>query len=127
MIENWHDECQQLDVSIEDGRLVLSQNTANPGTSFEEQLGGLNRKWSEMVTNVENRKSEAEMIAKNWWDFSKSKLRMVKWMEKKELDLRQEAVNEGGLENAVDMEKKLKVSCKYFVSCFALILVLNFK
>ena len=84
MIESWHDECQQLDVSIEDGRLVLSQNAANPGTSFEEQLGGLNRKWSEMVTNVENKKSEAEMIAKNWWDFSKSKLRMVKWMEKKD-------------------------------------------
>ena len=110
MIESWHEECQELDVTFKDGRLVLSQISAMPETSFEEQLGGLNRKWSEMVVGVENQKKKAEMIAKNWWEFSKSKLRMLKWMEKKEMDLNQEDIGGGGLENAVDMERKLNVS-----------------
>lgn len=109
MVENWQGECQELDVLIEDGRLILSQNATNSETSFEEQLGTLNRKWSEMVQNVENRKFEVETVAKNWWDISKSKVRMLKWMEKKENDLNENDLNGGGLENAVNREKKLKV------------------
>ncbi len=109
MIENWHEEYQQLDVSIQDGRLVLSQGSDTPQLSFEEQLGCLGRKWTEIVDNVESRKTEAENIAKNWWDFSKSKLRMMKWMERKENDLERESDGGGDLENAVLLEKKFKV------------------
>ena len=115
MIEIWHNECQMFDVSIQDGRLVLSQGTDNSATSFEDQLGGLSKKWSEVVSNVENRKTEVETIAKDWWDFSKSKSRMLKWMEKKKTDLENEAAVGGGLENAVELEKKLKVSISPFI------------
>ena len=109
MIENWHVEYQEFDVSIENGRLILSQSSADSKASFEEQLGGLNKRWSEMVEKVENGKLEAEKVARNWWDISKSKARMLKWMEKKENDLNEGDVNGGGLENAVNTEKKLKV------------------
>lgn len=114
MIENWQEECQELDISIKDGRLILSQNEATPEISFEEQLGCLNKKWSEMVSNVENRKVEAEKIAKNWWDITKSKARMLKWMEKKENDLNRDEINKGGLANAENAEKKLKVCLSKF-------------
>ena len=110
MVELWQEECQELDVSIQNGRLILSQNATNSEASFEEQLGGLNRKWSQMVGKIENGKLEAEKIAKNWWDISKSKMRMLKWMEKKEHDLNTDDMNGGGLENAVNTEKKLKVT-----------------
>ncbi len=72
------------------------------------------------MDNVECRKTEAETIAKNWWDFSKSKLRMMRWLEKKENDLEIEAKGGGGLENAVQSEKKLKVNL-----CFIVVLRLS--
>ena len=109
MIDNWQAEYEDFNVSIENGKLIFSQIATDSKGSFEEQLRGLNNKWSEMVEKIEKGKKEAETIAGNWWDISKSKMKMLKWMEKKENDLNDNDMAGGGLENAVNTEKKLKV------------------
>ena len=118
MIDNWHEEYQQFDVAIENGRLILSQSATETKASFEDQLGGLSKKWTDMVEKIEHGKLEAEKVARKWWDISKSKTRMLKWMEKKENDLNQGEMNGGDLENAVNTEKKLKVFSADLVKSF---------
>ena len=116
MINEWQEECQKLDVAMEDGRLVLSHASPEPSRTFEDQLGSLNRRWSEVVQDVEIRKSEAENMAKKWWDFSKSKQKIMKWMKKKESDLENQPEG-SNLAGALKQAEKFKVRFIFQTQC----------
>lgn len=87
----------------------LEATTGIPST-FEQQLSGLNSEWNNMVNDIENSCVDNECAAKKWWDFSRMKKKVLKWMEKKENDASDGEDSENSLDDITKHANKYKVT-----------------
>lgn len=65
---------------------MLEQKSSGKAIAFDEQLGNLNQEWQTVIQDVEEKKISIEKTAKKWWDFTRNKLKMIRWLKKKESD-----------------------------------------
>ena len=65
---------------------MLEQKSSGKAVAFDEQLDSLNQEWKAVIQDVEEKKSRIEKTAKKWWDFTRNKLKMIRWLNKKESD-----------------------------------------
>ena len=61
-----------------------SVDDSNATPSFEEKLSQLNTEWHSVVNAIESSCVQNEHVAKKWWDFSKLKKKVLRWMAIKE-------------------------------------------
>lgn len=76
---------------------------------FEDKLSQLNEEWNNVMADIQISRAKNEEIAKKWWDFSRSKKRIVRWMKKKEEDA-QKNNSDASLEEVMENVNKYKVS-----------------
>lgn len=83
-------------------KVLTSVSGSNP-LSFEQHLSQLNSEWNSVVSSIESSCVENENIAKKWWDFSKLKKKVSRWITMKE-----ESANDtdGSSDNSFDSIKK---------------------
>lgn len=65
---------------------MVQQKSSGKAMDFEEQLGNLNCEWKTVIQDIEERKSAIEKTAKKWWEFTRNKMKMLRWLKKKESD-----------------------------------------
>ena len=85
-MDYWKQQCLDLDVVVKEGHLMLQQESSGQAVAFDEKLGNLNLEWHTVVQDVEEKKKSVEKTAKKWWDFTRNKLKMIRWLKKKEGD-----------------------------------------
>lgn len=85
-MQDWSERCQNLDVVVEDGHLVLQQKSQGESLAFDEELKSLDDKWKDVFRQVETQKQEVEVTARKWWDFTRNKMKMMRWLHRKEND-----------------------------------------
>ena len=85
-VDYWKQQCLDLDVVVKEGHLMLQQESSGQAVAFDEKLGNLNMEWHEVIQDVEEKKKSIEKTAKKWWDFTRNKLKMIRWLKKKEGD-----------------------------------------
>ena len=71
---------------MKEGHLMLQQESSGQAVAFDEKLGNLNMEWHTVIQDVEEKKKSIEKTAKKWWDFTRNKLKMIRWLKKKEGD-----------------------------------------
>lgn len=59
---------------------------AGENLAFEEELKGLREKWKNVLSEVECQKKEVEITARRWWEFTRNKMKMMRWLHRKEND-----------------------------------------
>ena len=108
-----------MDVVVKDGHLMLQQKALGESVAFEEELKSLDDKWKRVLTQVEAQKHEVEVTARKWWEFTRNKMKMMRWLRRKE--------NDAGLgeplacivENPLEQLNNYEVSLvKNFCFCF---------
>lgn len=85
-VDYWKQQCLDLDVVVKEGHLMLQQESSGQAVAFDEKLGNLNMEWHTVIQDVEEKKKSIEKTAKKWWDFTRNKLKMIRWLKKKEGD-----------------------------------------
>ena len=85
-VDIWKQQCLDLDVVFKEGHLMLQQDSSGASVAFDEKLGSLNMEWHTVILDVEEKKKTIEKTAKKWWDFTRNKLKMIRWLKKKESD-----------------------------------------
>ena len=110
---------KELTVSMDNTMATVTMNNKdNPDSAdsddhpFEEQLAELDEEWSKIMGDVKTTRKETEAVAKKWWDFSKSKQKMVRWLKRKEDDMTGELDTNESMDSAVEQANKYKV--KFF-------------
>lgn len=84
-VDIWKQQCLDLDVVVKEGHLMLQQESGE-AVAFDEKLNNLNSEWHTVIQDVEEKKKSIEKTAKKWWDFTRNKLKMIRWLKKKEGD-----------------------------------------
>lgn len=84
-VDIWKQQCLDLDVVVKEGHLMLQQESGE-AVAFDEKLNNLNSEWHTVIQDVEEKKKSIEKTAKRWWDFTRNKLKMIRWLKKKEGD-----------------------------------------
>ena len=82
---------------------------------FEENLLKLNEEWNEAVQGIELMCVQNEHTANKWWDFGRLKKKVLRWIEKKERDAKDNE-QEGGesYETVLKNKDKYKVSMEIY-------------
>lgn len=65
---------------------MVQQQSSGKAMAFEEQLGNLNCEWKTVIQEIEEKKHSIEKTAKKWWEFTRNKMKMMRWLKKKEND-----------------------------------------
>ena len=100
---------------------IEQDNQDSHHRSFEDNLLRLNTEWNEAVQGIELMCVQNEETTNKWWDFARLKKKVVRWIEKKENDAKD---NEEGTES---FESILKNKDKYKVSVtFKIAILKNF-
>ena len=86
LVQDWSEKCQDLDVVFKDGHLMLEQKSQGGSVAFDEKLKNLDDNWKHVLSQVETQKHEVEVTARKWWDFTRNKMKMMRWLHRKEND-----------------------------------------
>lgn len=54
--------------------------------NLDQQLENIGAEWNNVLLDIEKQSHENEDVFKKWWNFSRSKKRIMRWMENKEKD-----------------------------------------
>ena len=54
--------------------------------NLDQQLENIGAEWNNVLLDIEKQSHENEEMFKKWWNFSRSKKRIMRWMENKEKD-----------------------------------------
>ena len=54
--------------------------------NLDQQLENIGAEWNNVLLDIEKQSHENEDMFKKWWNFSRSKKRIMRWMENKEKD-----------------------------------------
>ena len=111
-MDHWKEQCFDLDVVLKEGHLMLQQKSSGKAVAFEEQLGNMGEEWTAVIQDVQERKKNIETTAKKWWDFTRNKLKMVRWLNKKESDADFQGTKASSLDSAQEHMNRYKVSEK---------------
>ena len=109
-VEHWKELCFDLDVVVKEGHLMLQQKSSGKAVAFEEQLGNMNEDWNTVIQDVQEKKKHIEKTAKKWWDFTRNKLKMIRWLNKKETDADFQGSKSCSLDSAQEQMNRYKVS-----------------
>ena len=69
----------------------------------------LNNEWNEAVHVIEVTCVENERITKEWWDFSRLKKKVLRWIEKKEEDVIDGSADENSYQSILQNADKYQV------------------
>ncbi len=86
LVRDWSEKCQDLDVVFKDGHLMLEQKSLGESLAFDEELKSLDDNWKHVLNQVEVQKRDVEVTARKWWDFTRNKMKMMRWLHRKEND-----------------------------------------
>lgn len=86
MIDEWGKKYQDLEVVVKDGHLMLQQKSGGECMVFEEEYKCLGEKWKTVLSEVKTQKKEVEVTARKWWEFTRNKMKMIRWLHRKEND-----------------------------------------
>ena len=65
---------------------MLEQKSLGQSVAFDEELKSLDDKWKHVLNQVETQKQEVEVTARKWWEFTRNKMKMIRWLHRKESD-----------------------------------------
>lgn len=65
---------------------MLEQKSHGESVAFDEELKSLDEKWKCVLGQVEAQKREVEVTARRWWEFTRNKMKMMRWLHRKEND-----------------------------------------
>lgn len=113
-MDSWKEQCFDLDVVLKEGHLVLQQKSSGKEVAFDEQLGNMSEEWNTVIQDVQEKKKNIETTAKKWWDFTRNKLKMLRWLNKKESDADFQGAKGLGLDSAQEQMNRYKVKEIFF-------------
>ena len=99
---------------------MLQQESSGQAVAFDEKLGDLNMEWHTVIQDVEEKKKSIEKTAKKWWDFTRNKLKMIRWLKKKEGDADLQNATSCRIDSAQDQLTAYQVS--FFVPLHLLVI-----
>lgn len=79
-------KCHDFDVVTKNGHLMLEEKSQGNFVAFDKELKTLDTKWKHVLERVESQKKEVESTARKWWDFTRNKIKMMRWLNRKESD-----------------------------------------
>ena len=102
--------CTKDDATVMDDTSIGNNE---PCVTFEDQLSVLEDEWNKVLVDIESSRLENENIAKKWWDFSRSKKKIIRWMKKKEEDATSESSSEKNYDAFMETANKYKVNINF--------------
>lgn len=97
------------DTEEEENQTDSNQTDSNHQSMFEENLMKLNTEWNEAVQGIELMCVQNEETANKWWDFARLKKKVVRWIEKKERDAKDNEEGRESYESILKNKDKYKV------------------